>query len=73
MNPAYIPVGQITSILESREPNSKKLLMIEDAVYDHNKDKKGDALGEFLKHLEKVNPSDFSKIDKDVSAESVKS
>ena len=47
--------------------------MIEDAVYDHNKDKKGDALGEFLKHLEKVNPSDFSKIDKDVSAESVKS
>lgn len=34
---------------------------------------KGDALGEFLKHLEKVNPSDFSKIDKDVSAESVKS
>ena len=73
LNPAYIPVGQITSILESREPNSKKLLMIEDAVYDHNKDKKGDALGEFLKHLEKVNPSDFSKIDKDVSAESVKS
>lgn len=66
MNPSFLPVDKIKTILASADSAAKKVLDIENAVFEHNTSKKEEALEEFLKHLQGVNPDDFSQIDKDV-------
>jgi hypothetical protein len=67
MNPSFLPIDKLKVILASSDSNAKKLMDIEVTVFDFNSGKKEEALEEFLKHLEGVNPDDFSQIDKDVT------
>jgi hypothetical protein len=68
MNPSFLPIDKLKTILASADSNAKKVLDIESAVFEHNIGKKEEAVEEFLKHLQGVDPDDFSQIDKDVSS-----
>ena len=73
VNPKFIPVEEINSILASTETNSRKLLSIENSIFEHNKSNSKDALDELLKNLDQVDPDIFSRIDKDVTKAAIKS
>lgn len=67
-NPSFIPVDKIKSILNSSTSDSKKLMDIENAIFDHNVSNKEEALVTFIKEFEKVDSEESSQIDKDVRA-----
>lgn len=67
MNPSFLPIDKIKEILGSSDSTTSKVMKIENAVFDHNVNKKDEALAEFLKHLQNVDPDSFSQIDKEVS------
>ena len=67
MNPSFLPLDKLKEILNSSSKDTVKLMNLENAIFEYNKDRKEDALEEFLKHLQNVNPEVFSQIDKDVS------
>ena len=67
VNPAFLPIEDINNILSSKEDNARKVMLIENLVFEHNKNKKTEAFTEFIKELEQVHPRNFSKIDKEVT------
>lgn len=68
MNPSFCPPDKIKEILTSSDSNSKKLMKIENLIFDTNVDKKEDALLDFLKHFSMVDSDNGSKVDKEVKA-----
>lgn len=72
INPSFLPIEEIRKILDSKDSNEKKLMNVENAVYEHNKNQKSEALIELLKTLSIVDSDDFSKIDKEVSRGQIK-
>lgn len=73
LNPALFPTDKISEILASKDNNDKKLMDIEDTVFESSKNRQLEVFEEILKNLENVNSSDYSKIDKDVTRASIKS
>lgn len=68
LNPSFIPAEKINEILLSPKSNSRKLMEIENLVYDKNVDNKIPAFESFLKELEFTDADDSSKIDKEIKA-----
>ena len=66
MNPSFLLPDKIKEILASNESSSKKLMKIENLIFDTNVNRKDEVFKDFLKHLSMVDSDKPSQIDKEV-------
>ena len=71
INPSFLPINKILEAINSKDSDEKKLMVIENLVFDFTKSKKQETFNEILKNLENVDSSNFSKIDREVTASAV--
>ena len=67
MNPSFVPPEKIKAVLASKDSNSKKLMLIENLIFDNNIDKKEEALSDLLKKIPEINSDHTIPIDKEVT------
>ena len=63
LNPSFFPIESLSKILSSNDSNEKKLLDIEDAIFEASKKNKEAAFEEILKHINGVDSSKYTIMD----------